>query len=121
MDDLQVKLAEARERHAVLEKLLAERLTVATEARALLEQASTFPRKRRDLEVELQRAEMDVGWISADLQQLEGRIRIIEADLAVVMSHDVELAQAARAAKAGRAGPKRAATTGVEANRGDAG
>ena len=118
MDDLQAKLAEAREQRALLEKLLAERSAAAAAARALLEQASTFPTKRRDVEVELQRAEMDVGWISADLQQLEGRIRIIEADLAMVMAHDAE---AARAAKAARTGPKRAATTGAEANRGEAG
>jgi hypothetical protein len=59
----------------------------------------------------LQRGEMDLQWINEDLLQLEGRIRIIEADLAVVMAADAEVA-ALRAAKAARATKKQ-----VEAGR----
>ena len=101
-DDLPGKLAEAHEQRVLFERLLAERSSAADQARAHLDRASTFPTKRRDVELALHRSEADVGWIEPELQQIRSRIRVLEADLALVMADDLELAAAAaaRAAKA---------------------
>ena len=104
MDDLQAKLAEAREQRAHLEKLLAERSAVADASRALLAKDNTYPRKRREVEFELHTAEMDCQWIQADLAPLVSRERLLEAALGDEMAHDLELAAAetARAAQAAK-------------------
>ena len=101
MDDLQVKLAEARERRARLEKLLAAADRSAEAARVLLAQESTYPRPRRAIESELHAAEMDLRWIGSDLAALVSRERVLEADLASIWAEELELAAAevARAAK----------------------
>ena len=101
MADLQVKLAEAREQRARLEKLFAAADRSAEAARVLLAQESTYPRPRRAIESELHAAEMDCQWIQADLKPLATHERLLEAALGDEMARDLELAAtaAARAVK----------------------
>ena len=101
MDDLQRELTEARKRHAHYVRLLEERSAAAEEARAPLAQETTYPKRRAEVESELFAAETDLKWIRPDLAELASRIRLLEAELALMMAADVEqrIAEAARTAK----------------------
>ena len=112
MDDLRTKLEDVRERIAHYTQLLEERAAAAEASRGLLDQDSTYPRRRNEIESELLAAEMDLRWIRPDFAALVSRERILEADLGELLAHTVELAavEKARAAKAAKA-KRRMSTT----------
>ena len=120
MDDLRTKLEDVRERIAHYTQLLEERAAAAEASRGLLDQGSTYPRRRNEIESELLAAEMDLRWIRPDLAALVSRERILEADFGELLAHTVELAavEKARAAKAAQA--RRAKPADVENESADA-